>query len=435
MYKRLKVYYIYTLLPFVLTLFAAFVYRAQIEKTIVSNPHPQINYLIFAIAFIGGVLIIFSIRRLLYESKRLSEFTSAMRSGMAQEELQTMALNCDADIAYVLRMMAASYGRTISHQEQIALESEIEKASKRLSSRNAVPSFLGGLLVGLGLLGTFIGLLATLDDIAILIASFANLDMKTADPIQVFGQMVKRMEAPMHSMGIAFSASMYGLLGSIVLGFMMVTVKRCMGDLLSILGSEVAQHIEFSLAKGGFTYSRTGVMIHGSGGSQLLNAGGEGARVANADGVTQELAKDGARSLSPEQARDAKAEADRQEMKRALAEVDNEIETEDVRVLKRIEIRLAESSKIQERSLSNEIAEFQKQRGDMLRSMAENTEASNNFKLELQRVGRQLGTILAIMEKGNSEVVTEIRELIVRVADDSSETHRLLKIQTDSNRR
>lgn len=424
MYKRLRVYYLYTLLPFVLTLFAAFIYRAQITKTIVSNPHPQINYLIFAIAFIGGVLIIFSIKRLLYESKRLSEFTTAMRSGMEQEDLQTMALNCDADIAYVLRMMAASYGRTISHQEQIALESEIEKASKRLASRNAVPSFLGGLLVGLGLLGTFIGLLATLDDIAILIASFANLDMKTADPIQVFGQMVKRMEAPMHSMGIAFSASMYGLLGSIVLGFMMVTVKRCMGDLLSILGSEVAQHIEFSLAKGGFTYSRTGVMIHGVGGAQLANGG-----------VNKGASGAGAGVMAPEEERAAKAEADRQEVKRALAEVDSEAETEDVRVLKRIEIRLTESAKVQERALSNEIAEFQKQRGDMLRAIAESTEASNNFKLELQRVGRQLGSILGIMEKGNSEVVTEIRELIVRVADDSTETHRLLKMQVDPNRR
>ena len=61
MYKRLRIYYLYTVMPFAFLLIAAFIYRTAIVKTIASNPHPQVNYLIFIITLLGGVLIIMSI--------------------------------------------------------------------------------------------------------------------------------------------------------------------------------------------------------------------------------------------------------------------------------------------------------------------------------------------------------------------------------------
>lgn len=424
MYKRLRIYYLYTAMPFLLLLLAAGVYHKAIIKTIVSNPHPQINYLIFAITLVGGVLILQNIGKLMQEARTLAEFTEAKRNGANEEALQEMALNYDADIAYVLRMIAASSGRSITHQEQIAIETELHKAEQRLNSRNVLPQFLGGLLVGMGLLGTFIGLLATLDDIAVLISSFGTLDMKTADPIEVFGQMVQRMEAPMHSMGIAFSASMYGLLGSIILGFMMVSVRRCMGDISSLLGSEVAQHIEFALARDGFAYSKSGLKL------------GLGKRSA------EPLAPPGAMPYVPPasqgnvadavpQAADAVGVAE-QTVPRSLG---TDVFSEEVRILRRIEERMAESMRLQERSLTTEIDDFHKQRAEMLRALAENSEASNNFRSELQRVGRQLGTMLNLMEKSNVDVVDQMSEIKLRMADDSAETQRLLAAIIEVSRR
>lgn len=436
MYKRLRIYYLYTVLPFAFLLIAAFIYRSAIMKTISSNPHPQINYLIFIITLVGGILILMSISKLVHEGKQLSDFSEAVRSGADPATLQTKALNYDADIAYVLRMIAASSGRAITHQEQIALESEIEKASKRLSSRNALPSFLSGLLVGLGLLGTFIGLLATLNDIATLISSFGSLDMKTADPIEVFGQMVKRMEAPMHSMGIAFSASMYGLLGSIILGFMMVSVRRCMGEILSILGSEVAQHIEFALSRDGFAYSKTGIDKLGAGSAEQLTMRKVVSGQKTIANVGETVVGEGqvAQGIVRKEAADKK-EAIRNDTSALLESIEEGDDEEFVRVLRRIEVRLAESSRLQERSLSAEVDDFQKQRADMLRTLAEQAEAMNNFRMELQRVGRQLGSVLGLMEKSNDEVVNLMREMIVRMADDTSETHRLLRHQQEDRQR
>lgn len=428
MYKRLRIYYLYTALPFVLLILGAVIYRAPIIKTITSNPHPQINYLIFAIILAGGTLILFSINKLMYESRKLAEFIEAKKNSTDEEALQQLALNCDADIAYVLRMMAASAGRSITHQEQIALENELHKAASRLNSRNALPQFLGGLLVGMGLLGTFIGLLATLDDIAVLISSFATLDMKTANPIDVFGQMVRRMEAPMHSMGIAFSASMYGLLGSIIIGFMMVSVRRCMGEILSILGSEVAQHIEFALARDGFAYSKSGINL-GLGKRQAEPIAQANRGVA-AQSAQPAIYPEG----TPEDAGTLEAiSSPAPQVTRPDAYGD--VFSEEVRVLRRIEERIAESARLQERGLNSEIDDFHKQRSEFLRALAENSEAANNFRSELQRVGRQLGSMLAVMEKSSSNTIEQISELKLRMTDDAVETQRLLATLIDVSSR
>ncbi len=430
MYKRLRIYYLYTALPFVLLILGAVIYHKAIMKTITSNPHPQVNYMIFAITLVGGVLILLNIGKLMHEAKELAKFAVAKKEGTKVEELVEHALNCDADIAYVLRMMAVTTDRSISHQEQIAIETELHKASSRINSRNAIPQFLGGLLVGMGLLGTFIGLLATLDDIAILISSFGSLDMKTADPIAVFSQMVKRMEAPMHSMGIAFSASMYGLLGSIVLGFMMVSVRRCVSEIMSNLGSEVAQHIEFALAKDGFVYSRSG--IKGGFSKRPTDALTAKDMMGGATEVTEKppviSTAEGASEVNVLAKSNVFSSKNKQ-----YSEFDGEL-SDEIRVLKRIEERIAESSRIQERTISVEIEDFSKQRSETLRVLAENLEASTQFRAELQRVGRQLGDIIRMSDKSTSDINEQVRELKLSTVDGAAETHRLLMALIDIQR-
>lgn len=454
MLKRLRIYYFYVALPFVMLLVGAGFYFDLISKTITSNPHPQINYAIFAIILLGGFLILQSIHRQMQEAKALAQFSDALRAGAETAALQEMAINFDVDIAYVLRMLAASGGRAITHQEQIAIEHELDKASRRLNSRMALPQFLSGLLVGMGLLGTFIGLLATLNDIAALISSFADIDMAKANPLDVFRNMIERMKAPMQSMGIAFSASLFGLLGSIILGLMMVGIRRCMGDILSLLGSEVAQHIEFALAHEGFAYSKgalkQGLGRHRDSAASALdilaraalpmvdkNATLSAATAADARTTvnTPEATTDLVEKPLGEQVPDALGSRSKEAPKRERTQSISELDGEGVRVLLRIEDRLAETSRLQMRALNAEMDDFQKQRGDMLRSISEHTEAVGNFRGELQRVGRQLGTILGIMEKGNGEVLTQLTELMLRMADDAAEARKLMIIQIDEQRR
>lgn len=460
MFKQLRMYYLYVTLPFALLLIGAVTYFDAIKATISRNPHPQINYTIFVIILVGGLLIIRSVFHLMREARMLTDFSAAIRENTDLATLQEMAIKYDGDISYVLRMIAASGGRAITHQEQTAIEHELGKAGTRLTRRNALPQYMTGLLVGMGLLGTFIGLLSTLSDISALISSFADLDMTTANPIVVFRNMIERMKAPMQSMGIAFSASLFGLLGSIILGLMMVGIRRLQGDILSLLGSEVAQHIEFALAHEGFTYSKGALKLGlDQLGKESIKASDVVARptkpldlkitvppvtiiAAPADGsgeatpvATEQTASVGDVQIGSSPDNSAIASLAAAASASAAAAIGPLTSGDEARILLRIEERLAETARLQLRTLSSEVEDFQKQRADMLRTLTEHTEASNSFRYELQRVGRQLGTILGIMEKGNVEMSTQLSELMVRLGGDFSESHRLMMIQADEQRK
>jgi len=393
MLKELRLYYVYVMFPFVLLLLGSVIFFDAIKGTVVRNPHPQINYTIFCIIIIGGLLIMRSVHQLSREARALAAFSEAIRAETDMATLQEMAIKFDGAIAYVLRMLAASGGRSISHQEQTAIEHELATAKTRLTRRNALPQYLSGLLVGMGLLGTFIGLLATLNDIALLIGSFADLDMSTANPLDVFRNMIDRMKAPMASMGIAFSASLFGLLGSIILGLMMVSLRRFQGDILSLLGSEVAQHIEFALAHGGFTYSKGALKL----GLDKLGMPDDAPHhilvrptrpidLATGEPGTFPPGSSGVGPFEQEEA--AAIVRSAQAGVTGGTEVDSGSLDAQVRVLLRIEERLAESARNELRALDGALDDFQKQRGDMLRTLAEQTESTNNFRGELQRVGR-----------------------------------------------
>ena len=73
-----------------------------------------------------------------------------------------------------------------------------------------------------------------------------------------------------------------------------------------------------------------------------------------------------------------------------------------------------------------EIDDFQKQRADMLRVIAEQTSAAQEFRVELQRVGRQMGDLLSIAEKNSIEIPNHLIELKILAKDDASERQRLL---------
>ena len=378
MFRNLKLYYVVVSLPFVLLLTGSALFHNAISSTIVRNPHPQINYAIFCIIIFGGVLILLSVHRLMHEARTIVEYSRAIHAKTDVATLQKMADSYSGDIAYLLQMIAASAGRSISHQEQASLSHELANARTRMTRRNALPQYLTGLLVGMGLLGTFVGLLATLSDISVLISSFAELDMTTASPLLVFRTMIDRMRAPMQSMSIAFSASMFGLLGSIILGLMMVGIRRFQGDIAALLGSEVARHIEIALAY------ESAAPVKGTG-------------AASGNGVVTSR--------------------------------------DDSLILLRIEERLAEAARVQQRMLSSEIEDFQKQRGDMLRALTEQNEASNSFRAELQQLGRQFGTVLTVMEKGTSQTSSQISDLTVHLSADAKEAHKLLALQIDEQRR
>ncbi len=93
----------------------------------------------------------------------------------------------------------------------------------RLQEGREVTRYCIGLLIFLGLLGTFWGLSQTVIGISGVIS---GLDMNGADVKQAFQTLKSGLNSPLKGMGTAFSCSMFGLAGSLILGFLDLQVSR-----------------------------------------------------------------------------------------------------------------------------------------------------------------------------------------------------------------
>lgn len=91
------------------------------------------------------------------------------------------------------------------------------KFGYRISGARGRVSFFGGILVMLGLLGTFLGLLSTIDAVGGVLGALTNMDM-SADASAVMIDFIGSMSAPLQGMGLAFSSSLFGLSGSLLIG-------------------------------------------------------------------------------------------------------------------------------------------------------------------------------------------------------------------------
>jgi hypothetical protein len=98
----------------------------------------------------------------------------------------------------------------------LSMRSLLDGIYSRLDESRDLSRYTIGLLIFLGLLGTFWGLLGTVASIGSVIA---NLSVST-DTTAVFADLKAGLEAPMVGMGTAFSSSLFGLAGSLVLGFL-----------------------------------------------------------------------------------------------------------------------------------------------------------------------------------------------------------------------
>ncbi|MEK9594748.1 MAG: flagellar motor protein MotA [Rhodospirillaceae bacterium] len=99
----------------------------------------------------------------------------------------------------------------------LSLRSLLDSLAMRLDESRDLSRYLIGLLIFLGLLGTFWGLLATVGAVADVIGS---LTIETGNIVDVFANLKSGLESPLAGMATAFSSSLFGLAGSLILGFL-----------------------------------------------------------------------------------------------------------------------------------------------------------------------------------------------------------------------
>jgi hypothetical protein len=183
----------------------AFVLQRQIFNAFLANP--WLNALIIGVLLIGIILSFHHVIRLFPEVAWVNGYRSADPKLAARREPKLLA------------PMAAMLGGervdrvVISAQTMRAF---LDSLATRLDEARDISRYLTGLLVFLGLLGTFWGLIETVGSVGTIINGLKI----GGDADTVFEALKEGLAAPLGGMGISFSSSLFGLAGSLVLGFL-----------------------------------------------------------------------------------------------------------------------------------------------------------------------------------------------------------------------
>jgi Mg2+ and Co2+ transporter CorA len=205
------------------------------------NTNFAMNAIILGVMLIGVVImhrLIWSIRR---QSRMADEFVTRIRLGEQMRVVLQDPEMGSADIGLVCDHLVHSHDGVSGNPVDV-VEAGLRSLHVTLDSRQELAQFLIGFLVALGLMGTFLGILETLVEIGNMIGGFATADMQNID--KAFMALISDLTKPLQGMGTAFSASMFGLLGSLCLGLTMIAVRRCTEEFLTSLRHAINQLIK-----------------------------------------------------------------------------------------------------------------------------------------------------------------------------------------------
>ena len=188
---------------------AAILYR-QIHTAFITNP--GLNGLIVAVLCVGILLAFNQVLRLRPEVRWVNSFRVVGSADKVGREPRLLA-----------PMRALVGRRQTMALSTSSLRSILDSIATRLDELRDTSRYLIGLLVFLGLLGTFWGLLNTIGSISSVIQA---LDPGSGNTADILDALKRGLGAPLSGMGTAFSSSLFGLSSSLVLGFLDLQAGR-----------------------------------------------------------------------------------------------------------------------------------------------------------------------------------------------------------------
>ena len=192
-----------TVFALVVAVVVAVLYRG-IESAFMANV--GLNALIIGTLFLGIIYAFMKVWRLVPEINWVNGF----RAGLTNAENQARPR--------LLAPMASLLGdqEERSMLSTNAMRSLLDSLASRLDESRDLMRYLVGLLIFLGLLGTFWGLLTTVTSIGDAIGA---LDVTAGQSGSMFEELKNGLQRPLGGMGLSFASSLFGLAGSLILGF------------------------------------------------------------------------------------------------------------------------------------------------------------------------------------------------------------------------
>ena len=207
-----------------------------IRTAVLTNPF--LNGLIVCVFGFGILYCFLQVLRLYPEIRWVNDFRIA-DPGLTRGPQPTLL----SPMANMLRDRTGTLSLSTT-----SMRSLMDSIGARLDEARDTGRYLVGLLVFLGLLGTFWGLLDTISQVGNTIGA---LDTKSGDSNIIFQELKDGLAAPLKGMGTAFSASLLGLSGSLILGFLELQASHASSRFYNELEEWLSGITELSPAGGG----------------------------------------------------------------------------------------------------------------------------------------------------------------------------------------
>ncbi len=208
-----------------------FFYIDDLKKFFFTNQ--TLNSIILIVIFCG---IIYVLRQLFILVNELNWLNHLLKGNKTKLSVKSPNL-----LKYLDTFLREQSGSLIFSQS--SMKSIMESLDGRLSENREISRYLIGLSVFLGLLGTFWGLLETINSVAITVKS---LDF--SENTQKLFQFLKQgLEEPLSGMGTAFSSSLFGLGGSLILGFLDIQSGQAQNRFYNEIEERLSQKTKFNL--------------------------------------------------------------------------------------------------------------------------------------------------------------------------------------------
>jgi biopolymer transport protein ExbB/TolQ len=197
----------------------AFLYGSLIDAFMAN---PLLNGLILGVLLIGIILNLRQVVMLKPESQWLESFQGPASTASEESDDTDGPNPLSGSGPRLLSPMARMLSESLSRGGKFSLSAQamrtlLDGIASRLEESRDLARYFIGLSIFLGLLGTFWGLLGTVASVGDVIR---NLSISGDDITLVFNDLKAGLEAPLSGMGTAFSSSLFGLAGSLVLGFL-----------------------------------------------------------------------------------------------------------------------------------------------------------------------------------------------------------------------
>ena len=208
-----------------------FFYIDDLKKFFFTNQ--TLNSIILIVIFCG---IIYVLRQLFILVNEFNWLNHLLKGNKTKLSVKSPNL-----LKYLDTFLREQSGSLIFSQS--SMKSIMESLDGRLSENREISRYLIGLSVFLGLLGTFWGLLETINSVAITVKS---LDF--SENTQKLFQVLKQgLEEPLSGMGTAFSSSLFGLGGSLILGFLDIQSGQAQNRFYNEIEERLSQKTKFTL--------------------------------------------------------------------------------------------------------------------------------------------------------------------------------------------